>query len=164
MNSRPMKSKKKIHRVIITTIILSGTKRTATGWLSSPYSKVRTAWLRGVLSSSIQFPRDIIHILLISFSRSVLYVRHLVFSTSLHDRRASHLGHQLKRKKNTVRNLQYSPQTRLVRDIYVPAKAVLSAPYPKIFFLLYTTVHYTLFMIFISPKVEILYSSKLRTK
>lgn len=39
---------------------------------SSLYSKVWTDWLQSVLSSSVQFPRDIINILLTSFSWSVL--------------------------------------------------------------------------------------------
>ena len=33
------------------------------GWFSGLYCKVRTAWLRGMLSSSIQFLRDVINIL-----------------------------------------------------------------------------------------------------
>ena len=37
-----------------------------------PYSKVYTALFNGVHSSSIQFPRDMVNILLISFSRFVL--------------------------------------------------------------------------------------------
>lgn len=49
-----------------------------------------------LLSSSIQFPKDTINILLTSFSQSVLY---LVFSASIHDPHALHSGHQLKWKK-----------------------------------------------------------------
>ena len=39
-------------------LYLSGTMWTVIGCFSSLYSKVQTAWLCGVLSSSIQFPRD----------------------------------------------------------------------------------------------------------
>ena len=51
---------------------LSGTKWAVIGWCSGSYSKVQTAWLCGVLSSSIQFRRDLLKILLTSFPRSVL--------------------------------------------------------------------------------------------
>ena len=53
---------------------LSGTACVVIDWFSALYSKVRTAWLRRVLSSSIQFPRDIINNKLISLYRTLLYV------------------------------------------------------------------------------------------
>ena len=53
-------------------LYLSGTKWAVIGWFSVPNTKVRTAWLRGVLSSSIQFSRDITNILLTTFPRSIL--------------------------------------------------------------------------------------------
>ena len=43
-------------------LCLSGTKWAVIGSFSSPHCKVRTAWLRGVLSNSIQFSRNIINI------------------------------------------------------------------------------------------------------
>lgn len=46
---------------------ISGTTCAVISLFSGPYSQVRTVWLRGVLSSSIQFPKDIINILLTSF-------------------------------------------------------------------------------------------------
>ena len=51
---------------------MSDTKRTVIGWFSGLQSKVPNAWLCCTLSSSIQFPRDTINILLASFSRLVI--------------------------------------------------------------------------------------------
>ena len=48
--------------------------------------------IRGELSSSIQFPGDVINILLTSFSRSVLEVTVPGFSTSIHGRLCLLLG------------------------------------------------------------------------
>ena len=53
-------------------LYLSGTMWAGNGSFSCLYYKVQTAWVCGVLSSSIQFPRDIIKILLTSFSWSIL--------------------------------------------------------------------------------------------
>ena len=61
--------------------------------------------------------RDIINILLTSFSRSVLQVTDPHFSLSIYSLRALRLGHNRK-GKNLVRNLQYAPPTWLVRGIY----------------------------------------------
>ena len=53
-------------------LYLSGTMWAGNGCFSCLYYKVQTAWVCGVLSSSIQFPRDMIKILLTSFSWSIL--------------------------------------------------------------------------------------------
>ena len=53
-----------------------------TGQFSAPYSKVWTARICGVLSSSIQFPRDIINILNPHFSGLCCKLQHLVFFSS----------------------------------------------------------------------------------
>lgn len=48
---------------------------------SSLYSKVWTDWLQSVLSSSVQFPRDITNMLLIWLSQSMLKVTALCISS-----------------------------------------------------------------------------------
>lgn len=86
---------------------MSGITCTVIGWFANgPYSKVQPAWLRGVLYSSIEFPRDMTNILLISFSRHVLKVTDLVFSTSVY--RAKLQAHELKWKKK-VRSVTVRP-------------------------------------------------------
>ena len=59
-----------------------------------------------MFSSLIQFPREIINILLTLFSRSVLYVTAPCFF------------HINSTAKNAILNLQYTPRTQLVRDMY----------------------------------------------
>ena len=60
--------------------------------------------------------RDIINILLTSFSRFVLQVTDPRFFPLIYGPRASRLGHK-STGKNSVRNLQYGPRTQLVRGI-----------------------------------------------
>ena len=58
LNSSPLTPSAPIFDVSIGFRYLSGRTCTVISWLSSPYPKVQTGWLCGVLSSSIQFPRD----------------------------------------------------------------------------------------------------------
>ena len=53
-------------------LYLSGTMWAGNDCFSCLYYKVQTAWVYGVLSSSIQFPRDMIKMLLTLFSWSIL--------------------------------------------------------------------------------------------
>ena len=87
------------------------------GYLVASILNYKTAWVCAVLSRSIQFPRELINILLTSCLGPYCKLRHLVFSTLIHGPNASHLIHTLK-WKNMVSNLQYSPQSPLARGIY----------------------------------------------
>ena len=92
----------------INLLYFSGTTCDVVGWFSGSYSEVRIAWFRGVLPTSIQFPRDITNILLNSFSRLVrLVMPTCFFPTSIHGPLAPHLGHKLKRSVT----LQCGPRT-----------------------------------------------------
>ena len=98
------------------------TKYPVIGWFSAPYCKLRTPLLR----RSIQFPRNIINILLTSFCLSMMkFTKSLFsFSSSIHGFRAFRTWAINWSGKNEARNLQEGRRTRLVRgtyDIYVGA-------------------------------------------
>ena len=57
------------------------------------------------------------HLTSLVFSVRTVSYGALFFSTLIHGPCALHLGHKLKWKKNTACNLQYGPQTRIVRGM-----------------------------------------------
>ena len=85
------------------------------------YPRVKTAWFHGVLSSSIQFPRDNNynkHFIDLIFSvHTVRKLQHLVFSPSIQFNW---------RGEKTFHSLQCSTQTHLVRGIYRWIKKITS--------------------------------------
>ena len=97
---------------------LSDTLCAVNGLFSSPYSKVWTTWLASVLSSSIQFPIDILNIFLTLVWLPCCKLWQLVFfpfqfmALVLCTQGINWSG------KNAVCNLQYGPHTRLVRGIW----------------------------------------------
>ena len=78
--------------------------------------KTQPAWLCGVLSSSIQFRRDIISILLTSFLGPYCKLHNLFvqFQFMAHVLRTQAINWN---RKNAVRNSNYIARTRLVRGI-----------------------------------------------
>ena len=76
----------------------------------------------------------IINILLASFFRSGLQITDPRFFPSIYGSCASLLGHK-SMEKNSVRNLQYGPKTRLIRGIYPlihnRVEGVLPDPWPQ---------------------------------
>ena len=103
--------------LLLLLLYLSDSTRVVIGQFSGPHF---TVWPAKIESCS--FParpinlRDIINILPTSFFRAVLQVTDPRFPPLIYNPRASHLGHKSK-GKNSVRNLQYGPQNRLVRGM-----------------------------------------------
>ena len=92
------------------------------GQFSRPYFTVQPTKIESCLFPACPINlgdiTDLVNILLASFSRSMLSVTDPRFFPLIYSPHTLCLGHK-STGKNSVRNLQYGPRTRLVRGMYI---------------------------------------------